>query len=127
MKNLKLHRYFTVNLFIYINFINFLNFTFFIVLNFIKFQWILHFLENIYFVWFLISLIGIPISGIFVIVEFVLRKFNIIHKSFTEILSQHQIKFVYLIAFTSFILYISFITYCLQPPSPAEIESMRYD
>ena len=87
----------------------------------------LHFLENIFITWFIIALIGIPASGFLMFVEFILRKNNIIRKNCDEIFSQRQIKILYLFAIVSFVFYIIYIINCLQPPTPAEIEALRYD
>jgi len=127
MRNLTLHKYFTLNLFIYINCINFFNFCFFVFLNIVRFRWMLHFLENVFITWFIIALIGIPASGFLMFVEFILRKNNIIRKNCDEIFSQHQIKILYCLAIAFFIFYIIYILHCLQPPTPSEIEALRYD
>lgn len=127
MKNLVLHKYFSINLFIYINFINFFNFLFFICLIITGYRWTLHFLENIFSTWFIISLIGIPLSGILVILEYILRKGKIIDKDCDSLLNQNKIKIIYAVFLIFFIAYFIWILYCMLPPSPAEIEAMRYD
>lgn len=127
MKNLVLHKYFTVNLFIYINVINLFNFVFFIFLNILKFQWMLHFLENICISWLIIALIGLPISGLLIFSEFILRKYNILNKNFNEIFSKRQTKIIYALAVVFFVLYVIYLIHCMQPPTPEEIEALRYD
>lgn len=122
-----LHKYFTVNILAFINFINLFNLALFISLNLIGYRWILHFLENVYLLWFVISLIILPISGVSVLTEYFLRKYNIVRKSCNEQFSQQQIKIIYILAIIFFIFYILIITYCLLPPTPAEIEALRYD
>lgn len=127
MKNLVLHKYFSVNLFIYINFFNFFNFCLFAILNIIRFPWMLHFLESVFAVWFIIALWGLPTFGLLIYVEFILRKKHIIYKNCDKIFSQRQIKILYLFAIVLLIFYIIYTINCLQPPTPAEIEALQYD
>ena len=127
MKNLVLHKYLSINLFIYINFINFFNFLFFIYLIITGYQWTLHFLDNIFITWFFVSLIGIPSSGLLVLLEYTLRKGHIIDKYCDNLFTPKKIKIIYLASLIIFIAYFVWILYCMLPPSPAEIEAMRYD
>ena len=122
-----LHKYFTINLFAFINLINLFNLALFISLNIIGYSWILHFLEKVYLIWFVISLIILPTSGISVLTEYFLREYNIIKKGCNEHFSQRQIKIIYIMVIIFVVIYILIMIYCLQPPTPAEIEALRYD
>ena len=127
MKNLPLHKYFTMNIFIFVNAVNFFNFTLFIFLNIIKYQWMLFFLDSVFLTWLTISVMGIPLSGISVIIEFLLRRYNIIRKNSYEIINTHQIYAVYFVTIVLTIMYLIFIIICLLPPSPEEIKAIMFD
>ena len=127
MKNLILHKYLSVNLFFYINFINFFNLLFFIYLIITGYTWMLHFAESVYLIWAVIAIICIPVSGIFVIVEYILRKSHVINVNCNDLFSQKQIKIIYCTLILLFLLYFLWLLFCQLPPTPAEIEAMRYD
>ena len=91
------------------------------------YTWMLHFAESVYIIWGLIAIICVPVSGILVILEYILRKAHIINKDCNDLFSQKQVKIIYFISITLFILYFLWLIYCQLPPSPAEIEAMRYD
>ena len=105
MKNLTLHKYFTVNLYIYVNIICILDFIMMLFMLIVSADSVFR-LSNPIFTMGIISFFVIPLSISLIILEFILRQFKIIKKNCNEYFSQIQIKFVYVAASGLLILYL---------------------
>lgn len=106
MKNLILHKYFTINLFIYINIICIINFVIMLcmfIINPKQFPTI----SKPIFDMAMISFFIIPVLIILIMLEYILRKCLVIKISCNDFFSQLQIRILYSIAVILAILYLT--------------------
>ena len=105
MKNLILHKYFTVNLFVYINLICILNFVTMLCSYLASYKNISFVPEPIIHLGIIVFFI-VPIVIWLMILECILRQCDVIKKSCMEIFTQLQIKIIYFIAIVLLIAYL---------------------
>lgn len=108
MKKLVLHKYFTINLFIYINLICICNFIIMLFMLIINPNSVFR-LSNPVFTMGIVNFIIIPFSILLIGLEYILRKFNIIKKTCNEKFSFLQVNLIYSIATALLILYLAIL------------------
>lgn len=107
MKHLILHKYFSINLFIFINIICILNFAVMLFMIAVKADKVFH-LSNTIITMGIFSFIIIPLLIMLIAIEFILRRYKVLKKNCNDIFSQTQIRLVYLIAIILLVLYFTY-------------------
>lgn len=126
MTNWRLHKYYTVNIFVFVNVIHFTNIFILGILLIFNYPWLLHSVEAIIATFFT-AFVAIPVLAISIFIEFILRNLGKIKVLCNERFSSQQVGVIYMFAIILYLLYLSLFIINLLPPSPEEQALLRYD